>query len=414
MGYIAQSDEIITNTTKRLGDILDSPMTQFLQLGQPVLVTYLNSNNIRSTTDNGTGSVDSLIGDNSPLRYNKIEKLPVYGMLRNFLVDLQENEGMIDMGMELDELTVPPNTIIPTTYDYIIYRFGDHLERIVIFRVTAVKKSSIKSHSFEQFSVKLQDIDSFGDVEKLEKQVVKTFNAKLENIGTNEKCILEEEQYKYSNRINKLIKSLVESYVDVFYKERYRSLVFAGELEQGYISYDPWVTHFCITNRILESDKKFVVLANLDQDDRSRQKYNKTFYHALELKSMKKYREMLFTPVTFSKFTSNPFAYYGEDIAFKIDIYEEEEINYPRNIYTDFNFIKNIANNKGESISFSIIENIIIRFFNEESLVNTILESELNELENITLDCDNFYFRVIPMLIYVLTTYNEDVMKSYA
>ena len=54
VGYIAQSDEIISNTTKRLNDILDSPMTQFLQLGQPVLVTYLNANDVTSTTTNGT------------------------------------------------------------------------------------------------------------------------------------------------------------------------------------------------------------------------------------------------------------------------------------------------------------------------------------------------------------------------
>lgn len=414
MGYVVQSDEIITKTTKRMGDILDSPMTQFLQLGQPVLVTYYNGNNVESTTTNGTGAVDSLLGKDSPIRYNKVEGLPVYGMLRNFLIDLQDNDGLIDMNMEMDELTIPPNTIIPTPYDYIVYQFEDKTKRVVIFRVTGVRKASIKSHSFEQFSVKLQDIDSYGDVKKLEDQVVKTFNAKLENIGTNEKCILESEQFKYSNRIKKIVNSLVESYIDTFYKSKYRALIFSGELEQGYISYDPWVTHFCITNRILESDKNFIVLANLDHDDDNRQKYNKTIYHALERRDTAKFEQMLFTPVTFSKFVANPFAYYGEDIAFKIDIYKEEEIKYPRNIYTSFNFIDNIVNKNGESPTFNTIENIIIRFFQKSTLVNEISESELFELEHIGIECDSFHFRVIPMLIYVLTTFNQDVMNSYA
>ena len=414
VGYIAQSDEIISNTTKRLNDILDSPMTQFLQLGQPVLVTYLNASDLTSTTTNGTGTIDALLGKNSPLRYNKIEGLPVYGMLRNFLVDLQDNDGLYDMGMELDELTVPPNTIIPTPYDYVIYKFGERNERVVLFQVTQIKKASLKSHSFEQFSVKLRDIDSFGDISLLEEQVVKTFTARMENIGTNEKCILESEQYKYSNRISKLIKSICESYVDMFYSSKYRALVFNGELEQGYISYDPWLTHFCITNRIFEDAGSFVVLANLDTDEDSKSKYNKTFYHALEMKSTSKLREMLFTPTNFSKYTTNPFAYYGKDVAFKIDIYEETDIQYPRNVYTDFNFINNIVSGKGESITFSIIENLIVRYFMSDTLINKISESELYELENLSLEHDCFNFRVIPMLIYVLATYNRDVMKAYA
>lgn len=414
MGYIAQSDEIITNTTKRLGDILDSPMSQFLQLGQPILVTYLNSNDVQSTTMSGMNTSDALIGKNSPFRYNKIEGLPIYGMLRNFLIDLQESDGLIDMGMELDDLTIPPNTIIPTPYDYIVYRFGERLERVVLLQVTGVKKTSMKGNSFEQFSAKLKDIDSFGDINELEKQVVKTFNAKLENIGTNEKCILESEQYKYSNRIQRLVKHLIECYVDTFYSERYRSLIFTGELEQGYISYDPWLTHFCITNRILESDSNFIVLANLDSDENCRKKYNKTFYHALEMKSMTRFEQMLFTPVTFSKMVGNPFSFYGDDMAFKIDIYEETEIKYPRNVYTQFNFIDNIRNETGEAISFNIVENIIIRYFTNESLVNNITESELCELEDLYIECDNFNFRVIPMLIYILNSYNKDVMISYA
>lgn len=414
MGYISQSNEIITATSKRLNDILDSPMTQYLQQGQPVLVTYLNSNNLNTSMDNGLGTTDELLGPNSSLRYNKIEGMPVYGMLRDFVIELQENDGLIDMNMELSDLTVPPNTIVPTPYDYLIFKFGNKRERVVLFRVTETKKSSIKSHSFNKFSVKLYDIDSFGEIEKLERQVVKTFVAKLDNIGTNEKCILEAEQYKYSNRIHNIISSLVESYVDMFYSAKYRSLIFSGELEQGYISYDPWLTHFCITNRILESDKNMVVLANLDQDDKSRQKYNKTFYHALELRSVKRYVEMLFTPTTFAKITANPFQYYGEDIAFKIDVYEEEEIKYPRNMYTGFNFIKSIVSGTGESISFSVVENLLIRFFKLETLVNNVTESELYELENFPIECNAFCFRVIPMLIYVLTTYNDDIMNSYA
>lgn len=415
MGFITQSDEIITNVSTELNNILSSPMTQNLQLGTPILVTYFNSSNLGSTTDNGLDTVDSILGPDSPIRYNKIEGLPVYGMLRNFVIDLENDEGLIDMKMTLDDLTLLPNTVVPTPYDHIVYEFSAPIKRVLVFRVTEIKKTSIKSHYFEQFSAKLEDIDSYGYVEKLESQVVKRFAAKLDNFGTEEKCILEYDQYKFSNEIDKIIHNLIDQYVDTFYSKKYLSLIFTGELEQGYISYDPWLTHFCITNKILLRKDDYAILVNHDYDENNRKKYNSTFYHALETKSLDRFKPLLFTPVPFSKVASNPFSYYAEDVAFKIDIYDETEIKYPRNMYTDFPFIQSIIKKTGESPRYTIIENIIIRFFEKESLVNNITDADIYKLQHdIFIEADGFSFRVIPMLIYCLSTFNDDVMKAYA
>lgn len=419
MGYIHQSNEIITNVSKELNNILDSPMTQFLQLGTPVLMEYYNCNSMNSTTLNGLDTIDDILGKNSPIRFNKVINLPVYGPLRNFLINLTENDGLFDMGMELDDLTLLPGTIVPTPYDHMVYRFSDNgTKRVVVFRVTEIKKTSIKSHYFEQFAAKLHDIDSYGEIEYLEKQTSKTFIAKLDNIGTNEKCILEEEQYQYSTRIDKIINKLIEEYVDMFYSKKYSSLIFRGELEQGYISYDPWLTHFCITNKIFTKrpdDGEYTVLANLDRDDDYKKKYNCTFYHALETRSMGRYKQMLFVPTNFSKSIADPFKHYGDEVAFKIDIYEEDEIKYPRNIYLDFPFIQSIAKKNGENDLYATEANLIIRFFEKETLLNNITENELYSLENhINMDHDAYTFRVIPMIIYVLSTLNDDIMKAYA
>ena len=229
MGYIVQSDEVIKNVTKELGNMLDSPMTQFLQLGTPVLMDYFNCSTYNSTTTPGTDTIDEVLGNNSPIRYHMIKDLPVYGALKSFLVDLTDNDGLYDMNMEIDDLTLLPSTVVPTPYDHLVYRFKDGPnERVFVFRVNAIKKATVKSHYFEQFSAKLQDIDSYGDVNQLEKQTVKRFRAKLNNFGTNIKCILEEEQYKYSEKIDSIINQLVEEYTDIFYSKKYNSLIFRG------------------------------------------------------------------------------------------------------------------------------------------------------------------------------------------
>ena len=71
MGYLRQSNDIVTSSSQLLDNILSSNFNQFLQgLGQPVLVTYWNLNDTVSTVNSGTETVDENIGPESPIRFN--------------------------------------------------------------------------------------------------------------------------------------------------------------------------------------------------------------------------------------------------------------------------------------------------------------------------------------------------------
>ena len=90
--------------------------------GTPVLVTYYHIDNTTSTANPGDGTIDKLLGDDSPIRYNKIENFPVVG-LREILPTKDEIDGNL-MDMSFDgEVIIFPNTIDPTPYDFLVYKF---------------------------------------------------------------------------------------------------------------------------------------------------------------------------------------------------------------------------------------------------------------------------------------------------
>jgi hypothetical protein len=115
MGYLKDADIIVSNTTKMLDEILNSKSSIMVTgMGEPVLTTWYNMNDSLSTADNGTGSVDAIIGKDSPFRYNKIEKLPTYNImkdLQNLEMALDDN-GIMDMNVYLLILLFPDHLII--------------------------------------------------------------------------------------------------------------------------------------------------------------------------------------------------------------------------------------------------------------------------------------------------------------
>ena len=94
---------MVKNAEEVLNTIYSTNFTQFLQgLGLPVLGTWYNFNSTMSKTDNGTEDIDHLLGKESPVRYNKILNMPVYGLPKDMNPEITAGEGgLLDMNMEL-------------------------------------------------------------------------------------------------------------------------------------------------------------------------------------------------------------------------------------------------------------------------------------------------------------------------
>jgi hypothetical protein len=432
MGILQTADTMVDNSMKQLSDVLNSKFTTYLQgNGTPVLVTYYNIDANNSTTELGSGTYDRRLGDNSPLRFNKILDFPVYG-LKDFIPTIDPGEGgLMDMEMDM-EVVILPNSIKPSPLDHFVYRFFDgnmNVERQVTFRVISIEHSSIKSNNFYKLSLTLADINDEHTVEELDNQTISTFRTNIDLIGTNEQCIIEDTIFDRIGTIDNICDYLINSYMDVFYDDRYNALLLRDN-NIGYPLFDPYLTTFIIEHNILDTSKRYIVLMNYDNRYDVSRMYNKTIYRSLEQQNDTHLVRMSMKPHAFETTATNPFVYYGEENVFSIDLVkptepkdyvEEFDIELVRYVtskgnrfiydYLDIELLNRIQtyqlyledeNTFSNSLMFS---NIFIKFFKKGNMKDLVTDKDIDNLQYFEVTDCKADFLYVPMIIYILRNY---------
>lgn len=318
MGYLNTANDMVENVDKALGDVLKSKFATHLQgNGTPVLVTYYHVDDTLSTSDWGNYTADQILGVNSPIRYNRIENFPLVG-LRELIPSIDMvDENLMDMSIE-GEVTSFPGTIKPTPLDIFLYRYGDN--NTITFRVTGIELTSIRNNDFYKMSISLKDINDMDTINKVEKQCIKGYVAKVDNIGTQDRCIIEDKIYYELDKIERLINHLIENYKILFYDRRYNCLVLRDSVFAGYPIYDPYLTTFVEKHDLLDSDDEYAVIQNFDYRPQVDKWYRQTIWRYLETRNSSKLSVQKMSPTSFSTTDTNPFYYYGEENGFTLDL----------------------------------------------------------------------------------------------
>lgn len=422
MGFLQTADTMVDNSMQELANVLNSKFTSYLQgNGTPVLVTYYNLDTNISTTELGSGTYDKRLGDNSPLRFNKILDFPVYGLKEIIPSKDQLDGGLVDITVDNSEVIILPNSIKPNPLDHFVYHFLDG--RSITFRVVDIEYSSIKSNNYYKLSISLADINDDSTEDNLEDQTIKTYKTCLNIIGTNERCIVEDTIFETIESIEKIRKELIQIYLDTFYEKKYNALVFRGH-SGGYPLFDPYLTKFVIKNNVLDKSYSgdYIVLVDYDMRYEVNKDYNKSIYHYLETRDNNRMKRLSIMPAQFSTYDTNPFTYYGEEVVFSMDLVEYVDPRHLKNahgegtpnswcaneyIHTDL--LHRIQNSQQwyddlpeTSLQFA---NVIIDFITKGNLHGLITNSTMEKLVEyeISYNWDDFIY--VPMLIYILGEY---------
>ena len=438
MGFLQTSDDIASNVNKVASDVLNSKFTQFITgSGTPLLVTYFNIDDTMSTADLGTETPDKMLGEDSPFRFNRIDNLPMYG-LRDILPSKEEIDmGLIDMSLDMETFLLP-NTIKPNVGDYFVYRMK-YLDTFLTFRVNDFEFTTIKSNGYYKLDISIKDINDDNTLKKVEDKVVGEYTANLDNIGTQDKCIIENKVADTLMRFDMITSSLMEQYVDTFWDDKYNSFLYRNE-DSGYVSYDPYLTEFlCRTGLVDIQDSKYIVLINYDSRDTTRRNYNKSIYRNIELQDKTKLHKLIRVPVSFPTTTTNPFYFYGEDTAFTIDLnidyinvssdkffYVPSELieriktntivdrcEVINHIKDDSNIIENVSDDDhkiygSDDNTYSYIYwNLIIKYLNKDNCYNLLSEANvtMEDICNISVDYDYETYIYLPIIIYIIKQY---------
>jgi len=96
---------------------LKSQVNRYTENGM-LLTTYFSQREDATTVDRGTRDIEELFGNRSPLRFNKINNVPINGFGQTTPNNNEESE-IEDFSVE-GEAIIIPGTIIPKQFDFFI------------------------------------------------------------------------------------------------------------------------------------------------------------------------------------------------------------------------------------------------------------------------------------------------------
>lgn len=218
----------------------------------PIFVTYFAINQAMSRADVGTGGISAELGPNSPIRFNRINNIPIYN-IPELRPDIEYDETGIDQDMDLSDLVMLPGTIRPKPGDYFLLTLPGTKE--FLFRVNNFRYNTIQSNDFYLFDADLKDIGTSIIENRIINQIVESYETIFENIGTENKCFIRSDDVSKIESIGKLFYEMRDFYINnFFHKETGSFVLMNNEKDPGYLYYDMFLSKFISDSEIYYSD----------------------------------------------------------------------------------------------------------------------------------------------------------------
>lgn len=395
MGQIISNKTFINDNIFKYEKRLESQYTIFLETS-PTFVTYYHINNVTSTTNTGLYDVDKIIGPDSPLKYQLIKDFPIYG-IEQIKLDLAEEEEGLTSSYD-GEGIILPNTVKPLPNDMF---YVSYLDKDYLFMVTTIEYDTIKSNNFYRIGFTLRSVD-VDEEYLLEHQVYEKYVCEFNNIGTEEKCIIEEGSYLAIQELNKVYNLIANRYITLFYSKKFNSFIFSSE---NNIIYDQFLSHFIMNNQLFYKDDDYnsFTLTNEDYGIEFPILYDESIYRTIETRNVDNlgYTRYITTPVTYQQ---SIFFYYNKldnvRSVYFIDVGNQE--------YISDNLINQIQL-KDIPIGTDILDELFISYFIKDDNIYAI---DTDRLKNFKVRYTFDSYVKIPMVLYMIRTTISNFMHN--
>lgn len=423
MGFKFNEKDFINNNIFKYEDKLNSQFSRF-QEQTPMYVTWYNICLAESTVDLGFSNVEKIIGYNSPIRYNEIKNFPVYGM-EAIQLSLDDQEEGLNTEYE-GEITILPDTIKPYPNDFFML---EHKGNQFLFEVTSVNYDTIKSNNYYKVSFHIKYMEP-EMVDKIIEQVTGKYTCISDNIGTQDKCIIEDEVLSLLVRLQNIYNDLTEKYISYFYNKKYNSFIYV-DINKNMV-YDRYLNMFIQKNSLIYDHEthKCIYLSNEDNCCSFNIEYDNSIYKALELCRKDIVRNYKFRLQDISNIYSI-FMYFNVEcnsVRFnngEMDYLEPRLINAIKNgineenqtekdeVYIPIYYLQKNENNKiSDTSNFSEFDKMIIKYMNNQ--IDNIYSINMDNLEDsLFFDLNWFTFIKIPLVLFVIkNSYKKFTQKT--
>ena len=364
---------------------------------KPTIVTYYNINHNASTLDKGSSTLYDDIGQNSSLRFNKIENFHLYG-IEKINVNLDVGEYGLESPIE-GEALILPNTIVPVPGDMFI--INHVIDKPYLFMVTGIGIDTLYTGAnFYKISYKLTrtDMDALTSLETV--QTIKRFTYKAGNVGTTLTPLIESNQAELIDKIEDNIDTLLNYYMNLFYKNSVQNFIL--EYQHMYL-YDPYLIEFMIRNKLfaLSGNNYFHVEQAVYIGDTFALEYDHTIFKDIEIKKSNMRLNSVY-PVPIddpnSLLVDRLESYYklSNKVMYK-------DYDNPIN-WLDMDLLDRVINNElYDEDSNLYYRNLLILYMNNKEF--DITDKIMNSIMDIEFNYTKELFYMIPILVFILKSY---------
>lgn len=412
---------VINNTTYQ--KTVDSLSTGFKSLlnnpyylynnYSPTIVTYYSINKNETTLDYSLKTSYAVVGNNSPIKYNKINQFILYGIEK---IQLNLENG--DQGLESSDITGDcyflPNTITPSAGDFFVIA---QLKEKFLFVVESVNKDTMDNEA--NFFKATYRLEQFKE-DEITPQVVKEYTLVLDNSEGSFSTLIEQNSLYTINELEFIKNKLQTIYLSYFYNERVQTFTYRLN---GKDMYDEYLIEFIIRNKLLKEVREYVYVDHKTTlDTLFPIYYDKTIFSSIEnIKEIKHY----VAKGEYIEEVTSIFQQRYEDY-FKINhiLKEKDFIQDPRGNFT-FEIVPKLLIDlieKNEKLTLEYLDsnsldddyiefrymNIIVDYMNN----NEISKETIEELKNIEIDYNRYYFYIIPIILYIINSFTKSLKNS--
>ena len=400
MAFLINEQKMVEDNIFKFENRLNSQISRFLDKS-PVFVTYFHINVNETTVDGGFKDIEDIVGNRSPLKFQKIENFPIYG-LEPVVLSIQDNDQGLDTEYS-GECVILPNTIKPLQNDIFMI---NHVKGSFLFRVTEVQYDNIRPDNYYKISYRFEWLDD-DKVDELNEQVQEKYSCILQNIGTENNCIIKEEYLERIQNIDDMYDDMVSTYKTIFYNERYNC--FLGETNDGYKIYDPLQTIFFNKHKLLnkKQDYSTTILTEGFVDNKRKIKYEKSIYRFFERRDLKLISTFPYNtfPANYKKDSS--FSRWNDKSVIVADISSTMDMNNAIDLLS-VDLVNSFKYNGPQDSKY--IE-LMQKFIRKEDITIYDIPLDLNE-ELLRLDANEEVFFFTPILLYIIQVVVNDFLKE--
>ena len=407
MGFInTKYTDAVDSMVKSSINIINNPLYIFNDKPATV-VDYYNKDINESTLDEVSGLEYNTIGLDCPTKFNKIKDALLYGIERistNYTYD-EEDGGTFADDISGDAYVLP-NTFVPQIGDYFEIKYIK--EQQILFIVNEVQKDTLDNgYNFYKISYKVKYEGKEAIKELNDLNVTDTYRMLTSTIGTNRISIIQSDDYDLLAVIEANAKKLKEYFKQLFFNPSIQTFTYM--LKDSHM-YDPFLIEFIIRNKLLSGTDEYVYVDHAMSVWKTFGiDYDHTFFRALEDKSKKIADNCKTIGVgiliedMMSLMTTKLEDYY----------YVDYNVNKYAPFLTRIETIPNelidcIINNSQFGVAVPKFYNLVLNYFKDDYYIK---DEDLDVIDHIELNDAKDIFYGIPMLIFVLERFAENIVK---